>query len=185
MIRGAVAIDMKRRYPGTSSQPDSQEKRSTHFFLALSDSSIERTVRMNTFSCHSKFTSAGEKNCVSLPLREQEGAPGSSEGTSVAATPAGADPGQGNPSLAPKSKPQRRFCWREDLAASRDLTRQQQQGFGFAIGWFEEWRVRLKRPPGRDAANEFWSSAVTCKERKDWQLDQWMEGIRWYFPQST
>ncbi len=31
----------------------------------------------------------------------------------------------------------------------------------------------------RDVAARFWREAVTCKERKQWQQDQWTEGMRW------
>lgn len=73
-----------------------------------------------------------------------------------------------------------RFDWREDLGASRDLTRNEIQAFGFVVGWFEEWRVRMELPPGRDSARAFWKDAVKSKERQDWQLAQWEAGMRWY-----
>ena len=33
--------------------------------------------------------------------------------------------------------------WREDLNASRNLSRNEVQAFGFVVGWFEDWRVRM------------------------------------------
>lgn len=72
------------------------------------------------------------------------------------------------------------FNWRDDLSASRDLTRNQVQAFGFVVGWFEDWRVRLDLPPGREGARAFWKEAVLAKPRQDWQLGQWAEGMRWY-----
>ena len=32
-----------------------------------------------------------------------------------------------------------RFDWREDLGASRDLSRNEIQAIGFIVAWFEEW----------------------------------------------
>ncbi len=50
--------------------------------------------------------------------------------------------------------------WSEDLMASRDLSKAEIEGFGFLVGWFEEWRVRAGLPPGRQAAERFWREAV-------------------------
>ena len=78
------------------------------------------------------------------------------------------------------SSPRKSFNWRDDLSASRDLSRNEVQSFGFVIGWFEDWRVRLELPPGQASAREFWRVAVKAKPRQDWQLSQWAEGMRWY-----
>lgn len=78
------------------------------------------------------------------------------------------------------STPLAAFNWRDDLNASRDLTRNEVQAFGFVVGWFEDWRVRENLPPGRESARTFWKDAVVAKPRQDWQLSQWAEGMRWY-----
>jgi integron integrase len=83
-------------------------------------------------------------------------------------------------STATSAGPKKAFNWREDLSASRDLSRNEVQAFGFVVGWFEDWRVRMKLPPGRESAREFWKVAVQSKPRQDWQLSQWAEGMRWY-----
>jgi integron integrase len=70
--------------------------------------------------------------------------------------------------------------WRDDLNASRNLSRNEVQAFGFVVGWFEDWRVRMNLPPGGESAREFWREAVKSKPRQDWQLSQWAEGMRWY-----
>jgi hypothetical protein len=79
-------------------------------------------------------------------------------------------------STATSTGPKKAFNWREDLSASRDLSRNEVQAFGFAVGWFEDWRVRMKLPPGRESAREFWKVAVQSKPRQDWQLSQWAVG---------
>ncbi|MGD9420814.1 MAG: integron integrase [Verrucomicrobiota bacterium JB025] len=79
---------------------------------------------------------------------------------------------------AKRSRPA--FNWREDLAASRNLSSNQIQAFGFVVGWFESWRVRMALQPGRGSAREFWKVCVLAKQREDWQLTQWAEGMRWY-----
>ena len=78
------------------------------------------------------------------------------------------------------SSPRKSFNWRDDLGASRDLSRNEVQSFGFVIGWFDDWRVRAELPPGAESAREFWRVAVKSKPRQDWQLSQWAEGMRWY-----
>ena len=70
--------------------------------------------------------------------------------------------------------------WRDDLNASRNLSRNEVQAFGFVVGWFEDWRVRMNLPPGGESARGFWREAVKSKPRQDWQLSQWAEGMRWY-----
>jgi len=44
---------------------------------------------------------------------------------------------------------QARFDWREDLASSRDLNERQISGFGYFLGWFENWRLRARLPADR------------------------------------
>jgi len=51
------------------------------------------------------------------------------------------------------------------------------QAFGFVVGWFEDWRVRMDLPPGVESAREFWRVAVKSKPRQDWQLTQRAEGL--------
>jgi len=75
------------------------------------------------------------------------------------------------------------FDWRADLEASRNLSVGEKQGFGFVVGWLEEWRVRRGLEPGRETARAFWKDQVRAKDREEWQLEQleqWAEGIRWY-----
>ena len=70
--------------------------------------------------------------------------------------------------------------WRDDLLASRDLNKQEKQGFEMLLGWLDQWRIARRMKPGRDAAEGFWKQQVVVKEREQWQLDQWCEAIRWY-----
>lgn len=84
-----------------------------------------------------------------------------------------------NPNSVTTAKAEK-FNWRDDLAASRDLSRNDILAFGFVVSWFEDWRVRMDLPPGRESARAFWKDAVKSKERQDWQLRQWEEGMRWY-----
>lgn len=74
----------------------------------------------------------------------------------------------------------KRFDWREDLGASRDLSRNEILAFGFVVAWFEEWRLRMELPPGLGSARAFWKDAVKAKPREPWQLTQWEQGMRWY-----
>ena len=70
--------------------------------------------------------------------------------------------------------------WREDLEKSRDLSRREIESIGFAVNWFESWRLAKKLELNRNMAKRFWKEAVICKERTPWQLQEWTEGIRWY-----
>lgn len=70
--------------------------------------------------------------------------------------------------------------WNEDLLASRDLSDQEKQGYGFLLAWFESWRLRRHLLPGREAGRMFWRVEVSSKPRKDWQLEQWAAAMRWY-----
>jgi integron integrase len=70
--------------------------------------------------------------------------------------------------------------WREDLQASRDLSRQEKGGFGFVIGWYEKWRVTRGLEAGRGSAREFWKRQVATKPREAWQMESWADGIRWF-----
>lgn len=71
-------------------------------------------------------------------------------------------------------------CWRRDLEASRDLNHREKKGFAMALDWFEKWRLSNRLEPGRESARAFWKAQVLIKPRRDWQLDQWAEAIRWY-----
>lgn len=73
-----------------------------------------------------------------------------------------------------------RYDWREDLACSRDLTKREVEGYGFVLGWIEDWRMKQDLPPGREAARAWWKEVAKIKERPEWQLRQWEEAIRWY-----
>jgi len=70
--------------------------------------------------------------------------------------------------------------WEQDLQASRDVNDRDKQGFSLVLSWFESWRLRHRLPPGRDAGKRFWMEEVVSKPRKDWQLQQWTEAMRWY-----
>jgi hypothetical protein len=72
-------------------------------------------------------------------------------------------------------------CWRADLAASRDLDRQEKAGFPIILGWYEKWRIGAGLLPGRDSAAAFWRAQVMAKPREPWQLEQWAAAMRWYF----
>ena len=72
------------------------------------------------------------------------------------------------------------YDWRADLEASRNLSVKEKSGFGFVIGWMEEWRMKNELPPGLETARDFWRGQVKVKERAAWQLEGWTEGIRWY-----
>jgi integrase len=75
-----------------------------------------------------------------------------------------------------------RWCWRKDLAGFRGLTDQERSGFLLVLEWFENFRMRLDLPAGREAARVFWRSEVLRegRERERWQLEQWENAIRWY-----
>ncbi len=70
--------------------------------------------------------------------------------------------------------------WRADMEASRDLSDQEKQHYGFVLGWFESWRLKQDLELGRAAAVAFWRVQVISKPRKDWQLEQWSEAMRWH-----
>ncbi len=70
--------------------------------------------------------------------------------------------------------------WSGDLAASRDLKRNEKAGFALILGWHEKWRVSQGLPSGREAAATFWKVKVRAKEREPWQLEQWAEAFRWF-----
>lgn len=69
--------------------------------------------------------------------------------------------------------------WRSDLAASRDLTGGQKQGFAFFLGWFEKWRLARGGALDREGAHAFWRERVRGRPREAWQLEQWAEAMRW------
>jgi len=71
-------------------------------------------------------------------------------------------------------------CWRSDLKASRNLSRQEISGFEFVLQWYESWRLGQDLPPGAESARQFWKAMVLTKERQDWQLEHWTAGIRWF-----
>jgi hypothetical protein len=75
-----------------------------------------------------------------------------------------------------------RWCWRKDLSAFRGLTDGERSGFLLVLEWFENFRLRMGLPAGREAARIFWKSQVLRegRRREDWQLDQWGDAIRWY-----
>ena len=70
--------------------------------------------------------------------------------------------------------------WREDLLASRDLCKKDIEGFGFLVGWFEDWRVHGELAPGRNSIRRFWRELVLDKNREARPLEQWESGLRWY-----
>lgn len=72
------------------------------------------------------------------------------------------------------------FSWRDDLAASRDLTDQNKIGYEITLSWYERWRRNKRLQPGRESARQFWREEVRKKDRDDWQLAQWTEAIRWF-----
>ena len=74
----------------------------------------------------------------------------------------------------------KRYDWRSDLLASRDLSDGEKRGFEIILNWFECWRIPKNLPAGRDAAARFWREQVVSKNREQWQLDQWAEAIRWF-----
>ena len=80
----------------------------------------------------------------------------------------------------PSTTPARRFDWRSDLQASRDLRSKEIGAFEVFLNWFESWRVSRTLPPGRDSAKLFWRAQVASKPREEWQIKQWTEAMRWY-----
>ena len=73
-----------------------------------------------------------------------------------------------------------RFDWREDLLHSRDVKARDVDAYGFALSWYEEWRVKRALAPGRESAEQWWLQAVKSKEREEWQLLQWAAAMRWF-----
>jgi len=57
------------------------------------------------------------------------------------------------------------LSWGEDLAASRDVSDNDKQHYGFLLAWFESWRLRTGRAPSRAAAKEFWKLQVLANRR--------------------
>lgn len=77
--------------------------------------------------------------------------------------------------------PHMRWDWRDDLRAFRGLSERDRNGFLIALEWFENFRLRLGLPAGREAAIQFWKTEVLSKgQREQWQLDQWSAAIDWY-----
>ena len=70
--------------------------------------------------------------------------------------------------------------WREDLEASRDLTKQQKQGYVILLSWYESWRLRSMQGAGLESARMFWKAEVLKKDREQWQMDQWTAAIHWF-----
>ena len=70
--------------------------------------------------------------------------------------------------------------WHGDLMASRDLGPWEKTSFQFLLSWFERWRRSQGRPAKMDSARIFWKIAVKTSPRKEWQLEQWAEAMRWY-----
>ncbi|MGK0188270.1 MAG: integron integrase [Verrucomicrobiales bacterium] len=86
----------------------------------------------------------------------------------------------GNAGSGGGSGMRRVYDWRADLEGSRNLSVNEKSGYGFVIGWMEEWRLRQGLAPGVEAARAFWRQQVLVKERAAWQLEGWTEGVRWY-----
>ncbi len=70
--------------------------------------------------------------------------------------------------------------WREDLLNSRDLKKNEIEGYGFFISWFDDWRVNHALEANRLSACRFWKEVVRKRERDEWQLRQWAEAMRWF-----
>jgi len=70
--------------------------------------------------------------------------------------------------------------WERDLQASRDVNDRDKQGFSLILSWFESWRLKKRLEPNRESGKRFWLEEVVIKPRKNWQLQQWAEGMRWY-----
>lgn len=64
--------------------------------------------------------------------------------------------------------------------ASRDLDDREKQGYGFLLSWYESWRLGQRLAIGQESARLFWKVEVQAKPRKDWQLQQWAEAMRWF-----
>lgn len=76
----------------------------------------------------------------------------------------------------------KRHDWRADLAESRAVDPRARDGFLLLLSWFENWRLRQRLAAGREAAERFWRSEVTGREktREPWQLKQWAAALAWY-----
>ena len=72
------------------------------------------------------------------------------------------------------------FDWRLDLEASRDLSGSEKKAFEVFLNWFEQWRLSASCEPSVETGRQFWKVQVLSKERKEWQLNQWAEAMRWY-----
>ena len=85
--------------------------------------------------------------------------------------------------------------WEKDLERSRDVNARDKLAFAFLLHWFESWRLRNGLESSIEHARIFWKVEVyggkgkaSCLEagksrrgaRKQWQLDQWKEAMRWY-----
>jgi hypothetical protein len=56
-------------------------------------------------------------------------------------------------SPSPSPSPSPRWCWRSDLAGFRGLSETERNGFLVLLEWFENFRLRLDLPAGRDPAS--------------------------------
>jgi len=70
--------------------------------------------------------------------------------------------------------------WRDDLEASRDLDRNEISSFEFVLSWYEKWRLGRDLAASRASAEIFWREMVKAKERLEWQLENWAEGMAWF-----
>ena len=72
--------------------------------------------------------------------------------------------------------------WRADLSESRRLEQDEKEGYGFFLGWFENWRLGGAgvMKANRESAVTFWKTQVLAKPRERWQLDQWGAAMKWY-----
>lgn len=69
--------------------------------------------------------------------------------------------------------------WKSDLKASRNLEKLQISSYYHVIDWFDRWRLALDLELCRSAAEKFWRNAVLVKEREDWQMESWADGLAW------
>ncbi len=76
----------------------------------------------------------------------------------------------------------KKWDWRADLAAARDVENRQREGYRGFLEWFESWRMRGRLEPSRQTALAFWKSQVLRegKKREEWQLTQWGDAMAWY-----
>ena len=75
-----------------------------------------------------------------------------------------------------------RWCWRKDLSEFRGQTDREKAGYLLVLEWFENFRLRLELPAGREAATYFWKEEVRRedRQRERWQLEQWAQAMQWY-----